>query len=315
MDSEIVVFGYGAVGKAVTEALVRLGRRVLVAQRSRPADLVAGASFRRADVLDAEAVRGLVARGAQVVMAVGFAYSGRVWKAAWPRAMSNLLAACAATSARLVFADNMYMYGPQSAPLREDMALTDHAVKPAVRTQITRLWQAASDAGRVQVAAVRAPDFYGPRVGLSHLGDLAFGALARGRAVTLIVAPDMPHAFAYVPDIARAVVTLLDAGDDAYGQAWHVPCAALRTPRAILALGAEAIGRKLRIRSLPLRLLPAAGLFSPFLREVAEMRFTFDRPYAVDSRKFEARFWSDATPFAIGAAETAKSFVGVAGRP
>jgi nucleoside-diphosphate-sugar epimerase len=314
MDEQTVVFGYGAVGKAATEALVREGRPVLVAQRSKPVDLIAGAAFRAADVLDAEAVSGVLSTAARVVMAVGFAYSGRVWRTAWPLAMSNLVAACAASRARLVFADNMYMYGPQASPLREDMPLTAYGVKPSVRAQITRIWKAASDAGRVKVAALRAPDFYGPGVGLSHLGATGFAALAAGRAATLIVPPETPHAFAYVPDIARAVVTLLDAPDDAYGQAWHVPCAALRTPRAILQPGAEAIGRKLRIRSVPLWLLPAAGLVSPMLREVAEMRFTFDRPYDVDSRKFAGRFWGDATPFEIGATETARSFVRAVGR-
>jgi hypothetical protein len=120
--------------------------------------------------------------------------------------------------------------------------------------------------------------------------------------------PDAPHAFAYVPDIARGVVTLLDAPDDAYGQSWHIPCAPLSTPRQILELGAKAIGQKLRLYGLPLWLLPVAGLVSPFLREVVEMRFTFDRRYEVDSRKFADRFWGDATPFALGAATTARSF-------
>jgi hypothetical protein len=83
----------------------------------------------------------------------------------------------------------------------------------------------------------------------------------------------------------------------------------LRTPRQILAVGAAAIGRKLRIRSLPLWLLPAAGFVSPFLREVAEMRFTFDRPYDVDSRKFGSRFWNDATPFEVGSPAAARSFL------
>ena len=45
---------------------------------------------------------------------------------------------------------------------------------------------------------------------------------------------DMPHDIAYVPDYARAVVSLLDAPDDAFGQAWHVPCAPIRTPRELL---------------------------------------------------------------------------------
>jgi nucleoside-diphosphate-sugar epimerase len=287
---------------------VRGGRRALVAQRRKPDDLVSGAAFQSTDVLDAEAVRSVVTNASQVVMAVGFAYSGRVWSMAWPRAMGNLLEACSASRVRMVFVDNLYMYGPQSVPLREDMPLTGFGVKPAVRAEITRMWKAASDAGGVKVAALRAPDFYGPGVRLSHLGDVGFGALAKGRTATLIIPPDTPHAFAYVPDIARGVITLLDAPDDAYGQSWHIPCAPLSTPRQILELGAKAIGQKLRLYSLPLWLLPVAGLVSPFLGEVAEMRFTFDRRYEVDSRKFADRFWSDATPFAIGAATTARSF-------
>ena len=308
MDKQIVVFGYGAVGKAATAAMVKDGRRVLVAQRKLPADLVAGAAFQSTDVLDAEAVRSVVAKASQVVVAIGFEYSGKTWRTMWPRAMRNLVEACAASRVRMVFVDNLYMYGPQTEALREDMPLTNFGVKPALRAEITRIWQAASHAGRVKVAALRAPDFYGPEVSLSHLGDVGFGAVAKRRTATLIIPPDTPHAFAYVPDIARGVTTLLGAPDDAYGQAWHIPCAPLSTPRQILELGAQAIGQNLRLRSVPLWLLPAAGLVSPFLREVAEMRFTFDRPYEVDSRKFAGRFWGDATPFAIGAAQTARSF-------
>jgi len=309
MDKPIVVFGYGPVGQAVAEAVIGQGRSVLIAQRSAPAKVLAGAAYRPCDVLDAVAVRHAVAGASQIVMTVGFPYLGRVWKAAWPRAMTNLVEACAAQQVRMVFADNLYMYGPQAAPLREDMALTDYGVKPAVRAAVTRIWMAACEAGRARVAALRAPDIYGPGVGLSHIGSVGLGALARGKAATLLIPPDTPHAFAYVPDIGRAIATLLDASDDAFGQAWHVPCAPLRTPRQILAMGAAAIGRKLRIRSLPLWLLPAAGLASPFLREVAEMRFTFDRPYDVDSSKFAGRFWNDATPFEIGSPAAARSFL------
>ena len=48
--------------------------------------------------------------------------------------------------------------------------------------------------------------------------------------------------FAYVPDIARAMVTLPDAPEDAFGQVWNMPCAPTRTPREILKLGADANG-------------------------------------------------------------------------
>ncbi|MFX8393257.1 hypothetical protein ABTL67_19335, partial [Acinetobacter baumannii] len=86
------------------------------------------------------------------------------------------------------------------------MGLTTYGAKPAVRADITRQWMAARD--RVRFAALRAPDFYGPGIGaLSHFGDLGFGALAKGQPATLVIPPDRPHTFAYVPDIARAIET------------------------------------------------------------------------------------------------------------
>jgi len=128
----------------------------------------------------------------------------------------------------------------------------------------------------------------------------------------MIGSPDTPHDFAYVPDCGRAVVSLLDAPDDAFGQAWHVPCAPTQTPRQIIALGAAALGVAPRVVGLPPALLRPLGLFVPALRELVEMRFQWDRPYLVDSSRFAARFWSDTTPFEIAAPATALSFRSIA---
>ena len=59
---------------------------------------------------------------------------------------------------------------------------------------------------------------------------------------------------------------------------------------------------------MPAWMLGASGMFSPFLRELGEMRFQWDRPYRVDASRFAAAFWSDATPFEIGVPETALAF-------
>jgi len=309
MGEVVTVLGFGAVGRASVAALVRTSRQVIVCQRTRPVDLPEGVAFRACDVLDAQSVASAVQGSAQVVLAIGFAYRTSVWREAWPRAMANVLDACARARARLVFIDNLYMYGPQREPLREDMPLSGGEGKPAVRAAVTRQWLAAAHSGRVKVTALRAPDFYGPGVRLSHLGDAGFAALAAGRRAWLLAPPDMPHDFAYVPDIARAVCTLLDAPDELYGTAWHVPCAPTRTPREILALGATALGQRLRLSAVPLGLARPLGVASPFMREFSEMAFTFDRPYRVDSGRFSRQFWSDATPFEVGAAATARSFL------
>jgi len=221
--------------------------------------------------------------------------------------MINLVEAGAEAGARIVFINNLYQLGLQTEPRREDMPLSDIGQKPAILSVVTRIWMGARD--RVRLAALRCSDFYGPGVSVSHLGATGFGRIARGRTAMLFAPPDTPHDFAYLPDIARAAVSLLDAPDDAYGQVWNMPCPATRTPREILALGAAAIGVEAKLVAVSLQLLPPLGLVSRFAREVADVGFTWDRPYIIDASKFMQRLWSDVTPFEIGAAATMRSFL------
>jgi len=305
----ITIFGYGPTGAATAEFLRNRGQSIRVVQRKRPASLPAGVEFMPCDVMDAQSVLRAVTGAEQAVITIGVEYSGRIWREVWPKAMANFLAAAEAANARIVHIDNMYMYGPHDdTPIHEDAPLTAYGHKPAVRSEITRMWMEAGREGRVKWAALRAPDFYGPGVDRSHIGETGLGLIAQGKTAQLIMSPDQPHAFAYVPDIARAAVSLLDAPDDAFNQAWHVPCAPTRTPRQLLQIGAAAIGQKLKLMAMPTLGLRIIGLFSPFLRECVEMRFTWNRPYHVDATKFAHRFWSDATPFEVGIPLTVKAF-------
>ena len=306
MSGLTVVFGGGAVGRLVVEALAARGDQVRLAQRSQPATLPAGVEHRACDVLNAQAVLEAVAGAEQVVLAVAFPYDARVWRTSWPLAMTNILAACEAAGARLVFIDNLYQLGPQTAPRHEDMALSNAGEKAAILADVSRLWLAARK--RVHTAALRCSDFYGPGVGHSHLGSSALGELAKGKPAQLMVPPDMPHDFAYVPDIARAVITLLDAPDNAFGRAWNMPCAPIQTPRQLLAIGAEALGKPLKLLAIPMWLMPLVGRFYRLAHEVLDVGFTWDRPYVVDTSAFTQRFGFNATPFSVGMPAAALSF-------
>ena len=308
MNGRITIFGYGPTGEATAKRLEAMGRETVIAQRSKPATLPRGATFVAADALDRESVLDAARGSEQIVAAIGFPYDGKLWREVWPKAIGNFVAACEATGARMVFIDNLYMYGPQIAPLVETMALTSYGLKPAARSAATRVWMEAAAAGRARIVALRSPDFYGPGVPWAYLGDTTIGAFAKGKPAFFIGSPDIPHDFAYVPDIARAATTLLDAPNSAFGQAWHMPCAPTRTTREILQVAADALGVPLRIRALPAALLAPMGLFSPFMGEMREMRFQWDRPYRVDATKFAKAFWSDVTPFETGVRETALSF-------
>ncbi len=310
MNDKVMVIGYGPVGAAAVAQLRARRQQVNVAQRKRPADLPQDVGFASCDVTDRASLRAAAQGVSQIVLSVGLTYSGPIWRDTWPRIMENVVETAAETDARVVFVDNLYMYGPQTEPLVETMALSDYPLKPAARSAATRIWQAASVAGRIRFAALRGPDFYGPGVSQAILGGTSIGALARGKPALWINDADIPHDIAYVPDYARAAVSLLDAPDDAFGQAWHVPCAPIRRPRELLALAAKSLGAPLRVRNMPFWAMRAMSVFTPEMGEFADMRFQWDRPYRVDASKFKARFWSNPTPFEVGIPEAARSFRG-----
>lgn len=299
-----VVLGAGPVGRSLVETLRAKGQQVRVATRSGRASVGEGVEVVSADVADADAAERACAGASVVYGCVGLDYGN--WPERWPPMMRGMLAGAGSANARFVFMDNLYMYGPVNVPMVEDLPLTDYGRKPATRARITRMWREAHTAGRVEAAAVRASDFYGPGVTLAALGEYAFGNIARGRAAQVIGNIDLPHSFTYVPDIARALATVGEAGDGAMGQAWHVPNAPDRTVREILEMFADAVGHELSVRVMPPLLLTLLGIFVSDLREMKEMMYEWDRPFQVDHSKFAARFPDDATPFEDGIARTAE---------
>lgn len=308
MAKRVAIFGYGAVGRDLAARLAGRGDEVRVVQRKAPAGLPQGASFLAGDAADPAVAAAACSKADAVVCAVGVKYDARVWEDLWPRILANLLEACARSGARFVLADNLYMYGPQTRPLTEDMPLTDYGRKPRVRAAITRQWLEAHRAGRVRAAAVRAADFYGPLAATSVLSNYGVARLLAGKPAMSPFPVDQPHDMTYVPDFARALATLIDAPDDAYGEAWHVPNAPTRTLRHLFTLAAKIVGVPARVSVLPRPLAPLMALFAPEVGELAEMRFQWDRPYHVDAGKFARRFWGDATPFEAGLAATVEAY-------
>lgn len=308
MARRITVIGHGPVGRETVRQLRQRGDFVRVIQRHAPADLTPGAVFIVGDLLTRADMAAACDDVEAVICCAGLPYSAAVWERDWPVAMANMLEGCAASGARFIFADNLYMYGPQDVPLREELPLTDFGRKPKVRAGITRQWRAAHEAGKVRAVAVRASDFYANHAPSSVISHFGIKAMLEGKTVNLPYPADFPHDYTYVPDFARALLTLLDATDEDYGQAWHVPNAPTRTLREVLTLAGEIAGVSPRIRVMPEFLKPLMGFAVPALSELKEMRFQTDRPYIVDSSKFAQRFWGGATPIEEGLAAVIESY-------
>lgn len=300
-----VVLGAGPVGRALVDRLVHDGQPVRVVTRSVLPSSIPAVETADANMSDPDqAIRACAGAGV-VYGCVGMGYGD--WPNRWPPLMGGMLTGAQAAGARFVFTDNCYMYGPVDGAMTEDLPLTDYGRKPSTRSQITRMWQHAHEKGRLEAAAVRASDFYGPGVRTAALGERSVARLAAGKSAQMLGDPDQLHSFTYVPDIARAL-TSVGRAEDAMGQAWNVPNAPDRTVREVLEMFASRFGQHLKIQTPPKPLLSVMSIFSSDMRELKEMQYQWERPFRVDWSKFASRFWSDATPFDDGIAATAASY-------
>jgi nucleoside-diphosphate-sugar epimerase len=283
-----VVFGAtGGIGGALVAELLRRGKAVRAV--SRRGDAPDGAQGAAADAADpAEAA--VAARGAAVVHhCVNPGYTR--WPELLPPISRSILGAAESSGAKLVFADNLYVYGPVDGPLREDLPAAATGSKGKTRVEVSAEMLAAHAEGRARVTIGRASDYYGPGGGTSTSGDPVFGRVVAGKRPRWIGKLDVPHTFHYLADIARGLVTLAER-PEADGQVWHLPAAAPLTAQEFFDLVFEAAGRPTPARAQIAgpALLAVAGTFSPTLRELRETAYQFRRPFVIDSSKFEAAF-------------------------
>ncbi len=300
-----VVAGVGPVGRAILSELVdrRLPARAVV--RRQVADLPDEVEVVEADLTDSNVTAQAMA-GASVVYHAASAPYDR-WPELLPPLMSGIVAGAVTSGARIVYADNLYAYGPVDGPLTED--LESHATGPngRVRAILADDLMDAHAAGRVRATIGRASDYFGPRGLQSTAGERLFGRAVAGKGAQVLGNPDLPHTLTYLPDFGRALVTL-GTREEALGHVWHVPSADTLTPREFATLVFEALGRPVTLQVTPSALLAVAALFSPTLRAVHEQRYQRNAPWIVDHSKFARAFGAEVTPHREAIAATTRWF-------
>jgi nucleoside-diphosphate-sugar epimerase len=287
-DSTHVVFGAtGGIGGTVVAELLRRGKRVRSVSRSGKApDGAEGAAADAADPAEAAAA----AAGAAVVYhCVNPPYTR--WPELLPPISRSILGAAESAAAKLVYADNLYAYGPVDGPLREDLPAVASGPKGRTRVEVAGELLAAHEDGRLRVTIGRASDYYGPGGANSTSGETVFGRVVAGKRPQWTGRLDVPHTFHYLADIAPGLVTLAER-TEADGEIWHLPAAEPLTAQQFFDLVFEAAGRPTPAKAQIAgpAVLAVAGVFSPMLRELRETAYQFRRPFVIDSSKFESAF-------------------------
>lgn len=298
----VVLGATGGTGRAIVDELVRQGRRVRAVTRTAPPAMPRGVEAVTADLYDEASAARAVAGASVVHHAAQPPYTA--WTGNFERMNDAIARATGAAGARLVFADNLYLYGPTGRPMTEatPVAATDR--KGRLRAALAADLLARHERGEVEVAIGRSSDYFGAHGRNTGMGDRVFAAALGGRPASWLGRLDMPHSLSYLPDLARAIIELGDR-DEAAGRAWHLPVTDPLTGREHLEAVFAALGAPARIRVDSSLAVRVAGVFVPTIREVGGVLYQWDRPWISDWSAFEAAFGPfERTPLAEAYATT-----------
>lgn len=205
----------------------------------------------------------------------------------WARDVAALtdraIAAARASGATVIVPGNVYVYGDGSP---EILALdTPHrAANPLGRIRIEM--EAAYRKSGVRTILLRAGDFIDTRPGGNWFEMIVTGKLHKNRVISP-GDPEAPHAWAFLPDLARAAVALAERRE-MLGDFEEVlfPGFTLSL-RQIAGLIERARGRNMQLRRMNWLPLLVAAPFWPMGRKLLEMRYLWSMPHRLDGTRFD----------------------------
>jgi nucleoside-diphosphate-sugar epimerase len=271
---------------------------------------VPGTEIIAGDVLNRDQVFQVV-RGSDIVyLLVGLQYDIKTWRSAWPVIMRNTIDACVAAKARLIFFDNVYMYGKVDGPMTESTPFHPCSKKGMVRAEICDMLLKEMKNGNLRALIARSADFYGPRATLtSGVSIMIFDKMKKGKTAQCFANAKQPHSFTYTPDAAQALYLLANT-ETAFGQTWHLPTARpALTANEFISLAAKYMKAGNKVQVLPKWLVQVIGLFVPIMKELGEMFYQYEFPYHFDSSKFEKAFQFKPTSYEDGIRQTAEWYL------
>jgi len=266
-----------------------------------------GAEIYQADILNRDQVFQAVKGSDFVYLLVGLEYNRKVWRMEWPVIMRNTIDACKAAGARLIFFDNVYMYGRVNGSMTESSPYSPCSVKGKIRAEIDEMLLKEMNSGGIKAMIATSADFYGPRTSKTSVASIMiFDKMKNGKSAQWFVNAKQPHSFTYTPDAAVALY-MLAGNENAYGQTWHLPTAKpALMGNEFVSIAAKYMHAKNKVQVLPKWLVGMIGLFVPVMKELGEMLYQNEFPYVFDSSKFEKAFQFKPTPYEEGIRQTAE---------
>jgi nucleoside-diphosphate-sugar epimerase len=285
----LVIGATGGIGGEAASALLRHGWTVrALTRRAQPApktakgagiDWIEGDAMVAADVARA-------ARGVQLIVHAANPPGYRNWGKLVLPMLDSTIAAAKAEGARILLPGTVYNFGVETFPRIDETAPQAPATrKGRIRVEMERRLKAASAEG-APVLIVRAGDFFGPHAGNTWFGQAVIKPGAALKSVTEPSTRGVAHAWAYLPDLAETMARLLDQADRLSAfEVFHFGGHHLAWGEMAASVRRVTDQPRLPVMSFPWWLVMALSPVVPLFREMAEMRYLWREPLALDDRK------------------------------
>ena len=288
----LILGANGRLGCAAAQAFNAAGWRVLAQVRREPSpDLQAVARLVRAALSNLDALSAAAAGASVLVHAVNPAYTR--WDAEALPALRAALDVAERLGAHVMLPGNVYNFGEGMPPLlSEDTPQRPSTRKGEIRVEMEVLMAQRAARGGFTASVLRAGDFFG--AGTGNWFDQAIAKSLRAGKLVYPGPLDVPHAWAYLPDLARAFVRVAELPRVQAFQSWHFEGCTLTGAQLLAAI--EVAARELGIAppqgfrhgGLPWGVIGAIGLVVPKWRELARMAYLWRVAHALDGRRLAA---------------------------
>lgn len=300
----------GIIGTELAKALSAYTNQIRLVSRNPKKVNVADETI-SADLLNAQQTADAVKGSEIVYLTAGLPYNTKTWQQQWPVVMKNVIDACKTHKAKLVFFDNLYMYGRVIGPMTEQTPFKQESKKGMVRGEIATMLLNEIKAGNITALIARAPEFYGPRNTQSGVNAMIFDNIRKGKKLQWMVNDKVRRTYIYTPDAAKATAVLGNTSS-AFNQTWHLPCSdEYINGEQFIKLTETAYGKPLKYAVLSKWMLRLVGLFIPVVKEMIELLYQYDQDYIFDSNKFKKAFPDfTVTPYKKGIEEIVNEIKG-----
>lgn len=278
----------GSIGNALTYELLKNAEEVRLVSRSNYS--INGTESVKADLTSFQETLKSVEGSDIVYLCAGVPYDQRLWGEIWPIIMRNSIEACKSSGARLIFFDNVYLYGKVDGKMTENTPYNPCSKKGEIRALKAILLEDEVRAKNINAIIARSADLYGPYATNTSLPfHLIFNNMLNGKKARWIIDAHRLHSFSYTIDCAKGMI-LLARCEGCYNQTWHLPTCNAIDGETFIHIVARDLGIDPDYSVLDKWLIRMAGLFNTAMFESYEMLYQYEANYYFDSTKFNDFF-------------------------